>query len=65
MKRLPMNSWTAAFVSWAAATVLVTVVYGVWKYSQGAPINWGVLKTAAFVAGLIALFRAFRDRGRP
>jgi len=58
------NPWVAAVSAWVLATVLVTGAFTAWQYAHGQPIRWDFIRDAALIAAPLALFRAWRDRGR-
>jgi hypothetical protein len=58
------NPWIAALIAWAVATGLVSGVFIIWEYSHNEPIRWDLIGQTALLAGVLALFRAWRDRSR-
>lgn len=65
MGRLDLkNPWVAAFFAWLVASALVAGVFAAWQYAHGQPIKWEVIRDASLIVAPLALFRAWRDRGR-
>lgn len=62
MRKLASASpWVTAVVSWALATGLVSGLFVLWSVIQGDPVQWSMVRDAAFMAAPLALVLAWRD----
>lgn len=57
-----LKNWQAALLAWLIATLLVGGGYSVFQLLQGRSPNPGNVLTAAGLAGLYALYLAWRFR---